>query len=134
MPTANDWNVLIVDDEPHNIGVIEIVLRFHGAQVRSCTSGQECLDILKTMMPDFVLLDIQMPELSGYDVVKTIRSDPQAKDLTVIALTALAMPDDLSRGIAAGFDGYITKPIDVASITLQIGLLLEEKKRVPERP
>jgi len=119
-------DILIVDDEPHNIQVAKYVLDFHGADVTTCESGIACMKILETMKPDVVLLDIHMPKMTGYDVVAAIREEPQTQNLTVIALTALAMPGDYDRAMGAGFDGYITKPFDVATFVDQISMVLDQ--------
>ena len=79
------------------------------------------------MTPDLVLLDIQMPVLDGYAVVRRIRDNPRSTKLRVIALTAYAMRGDRDRALAAGFDDYVTKPIDLATLTSKIGQFLEEE-------
>jgi CheY-like chemotaxis protein len=115
MSDPSTWNVLVVDDEPDNIGVVEYILLFHNAKVRIANSGLACLESLKQERPTVVLLDIQMPLMSGWDVLKEIRNDENLRDLTVIALTAHAMAGDREKALAAGFDGYISKPISPLS-------------------
>src|SRR5262245_60066143 len=121
MAEARNWRVLIVDDEPHNINVVRFVLEFHKAHVEGCTSGPKCLELLeKSGNPDLVLLDIQMAEMDVFQFLNAIRSNPKTRDLLVIAVTALAMSYDYDRGMAAGFDGYITKPVNVETFMSQV--------------
>jgi CheY-like chemotaxis protein len=128
MAEAKNWRVLVVDDEPHNINVVRFVLEFHKAHVESCNSGRKCLELLeRSGNPDLVLLDIQMPEMDGFQVLNAIRSNPKTRDLLVIAVTALAMPYDYDRGMAAGFDGYITKPVNVETFMTQIKTVVNSK-------
>ena len=118
------WNVLIVDDELDNIGVIEYVLNYHGAHYKTADSGASCLRMLAHEQPTLVLLDIQMPQMSGWEVLKLIRADPALVNLPVIAVTAHAMVGDKQRAIDAGFDGYITKPISPLTFVEEIETIL----------
>src|SRR5258708_7471320 len=111
MKDVSSWDVVFIDDEPDNVGVIDFVFQFHDVKMRSADNGLAGIDLLRTQKPTFLLLDIQMPKLSGYDVLKIIREDAALKDLPVIAVTAHAMKNDRERALAAGFNGYITKPI-----------------------
>jgi two-component system, cell cycle response regulator DivK len=124
------WTLLIIDDEPHNVGVVQHVLQFHGARVLAAGSGTEGLDVISRHRLDFVLLDIQMPHMSGFDVLAKIRENPRSRDLLVIALTSHAMTGDYERAMTAGFNGYITKPISVQQIVQQIGLILNDNRRL----
>ena len=87
--------------------------------------GQQALDKLEQIHPDLVLLDIQMPVLDGYAVVRRLRQTPRFASLKVLALTAYAMQGDRERVLKSGFDGYLTKPIDMAALTREIGHFLE---------
>ncbi len=75
---------------------------------------------IRETLPDLVLLDIQMPEMDGYAVLREIRSDPALKRLRVVALTAFAMEGDRERAIEAGFDDYLTKPVTIAKLKAQL--------------
>jgi two-component system, cell cycle response regulator DivK len=122
-PAVNNpaqWQVLIIDDEPDNIGVAKLILEFNRAIVNSADSGSAGIDLLKKGLPTFLLLDIQMPKMSGWDVLKVIREDPGMKHLPVIALTAHAMVGDKERILAGGFDGYIAKPVSPITFIDQI--------------
>src|SRR5436190_18492089 len=111
MHDLSGWNVLIVDDEQDNIGVIELVLNYHNADVRTAESGAECLELMEKELPTLLLADIQMPQMSGLELLAIIRAREAWKHIPVIAVTAHAMMGDLERFTAAGFNGYIPKPI-----------------------
>jgi CheY-like chemotaxis protein len=124
-----EWKALIVDDEIHNSGVVEHVLKYHGAQTWKAISGAAGLEMLRSVHPTFVLLDIQMPHMSGFDVLKIIREDEALRQLPVIAITSYAMQEDRERAIAAGFDGYIVKPIHVQTLVQEISDILANINR-----
>src|SRR5215472_10017105 len=96
------WNLVIVDNEPDSIGIVEYVFKFHNARVRSATSGPACIALLNEELPDVLFLDIQMPGMTGWEVLKHIRGDSKMKDLVVIAMTANAMYGDRERILNGG--------------------------------
>ncbi len=116
-PNVSDWNVLLVDDEPDNLSVLELLLTFYDARVTSVRSGQEALQLLGEQPFTLALIDIQMPKISGWDIIKHIRAsdNPRIRAMLAIAVTAYAMAGDRERVLAAGFDGYVAKPIDVTT-------------------
>jgi two-component system, cell cycle response regulator DivK len=119
MPVDNEvagWVVLIVDDEPDNLGVARKILSFYGAEVHLAEDGQNGLEVLSQIEPSFILLDLSMPTMDGWEMLKRVRTQPETADLPVIALTAHAMPGDEDRALEAGFDGYITKPFRLSSL------------------
>jgi two-component system cell cycle response regulator DivK len=113
---VSTWSVLIVDDEPDNLEVVADTLEFYGASGRTATNGEEGLLVLESFMPDFILLDLSMPQMNGWEMRKRVKSNPQTQHLLVIALTAHAMAGDAERALEVGFDGYITKPVEIASL------------------
>jgi CheY-like chemotaxis protein len=123
----SNWTVVIVDDEPDNLGVMELVLRYHHAQVHIAGSGKECLELLETVTPTLLLVDIQMPGISGYDLLKLVRDQARWSQLPMIAVTAYAMEGDKDRVIAAGFNGYISKPIDAMKLAETLKSMLTVK-------
>ena len=127
MSDLSTWNVLIVDDEPDSIGVVEHIFVFHQARVRTATSGPACLELLKQERPTILFLDIQMPKMSGWEVLKQIRQDVSLKDTVVIALTAHAMYGDKERILDAGFDGYFSKPISPLTFVKDVSAILESR-------
>ena len=125
MIEMSQWNVLIIDDEPDNIGVVEFIFGFYKVQMKSTTSGTDGLEMLRQQLPTLLLLDVQMPGMSGWDVLGEIRKDEKLKGLVVIALTAHAMAGDKEKALEAGFDGYMTKPISPATFIDDIKAVLE---------
>jgi CheY-like chemotaxis protein len=122
-----EWDVLVVDDEPDNIGVVELVLGFHNANVRAAGSGAECLQMLEQRPCNLLLVDIQMPGMSGFELLETIRQHRHWRTIPVIAVTAHAMAGDAERITAAGFDGYIAKPINAMSFVDEIMTILTSR-------
>jgi len=110
------WSVLVVDDEPDNLELVAIFLGFKGATVKTARNGQQALETLKTFKPNLILLDLSMPQMSGWDVHTIIRANPETKDIWTVALTAHAMSTDRELVRTAGFNGYLTKPIDLPSL------------------
>lgn len=127
MSDLSSWNVLIVDDEVHNSGVLEYVLKFHDAKVRIADSGAACLKEIEREHPTLILLDLSMPKMSGWEVLKIIRADDSLKHIPVITITAQVMAGDRERALEAGFDGYIPKPISVSSIVRTIQDILRSR-------
>ncbi len=80
--------------------------------VQGATDGKEALELLKTSIPDVILLDIMMPEMDGYDTLRAIRSDPAVKDIPVIVLTAKTMQSEREKSLQAGASDFLTKPVD----------------------
>jgi two-component system, cell cycle response regulator DivK len=116
--------ILVVDDNPVSRELICEVLDFPDLQILEAADGGEALQKILEEMPDLVLLDIQMPVHSGYDVLRRIKEDPRLNRILVLAFTAFAMREDRQRALAAGFDGYVTKPINAADLRKQIESLL----------
>lgn len=125
MNDPSNWNVLIVDDEPDNIGVLKLVLDFHNATVRTAGSGQECLAKLEEELPTFLIVDIQMPEMSGFELFEIIHEKEEWPAFPVIAVTAHTMSGDAEQILEAGFTGYIAKPVDVMTLIEDLRAILE---------
>jgi PAS domain S-box-containing protein len=114
-------NVLVADDNPAGRELVCEILRGMSANVIEASDGREALEKIRDVRPDLVLLDIQMPEMDGYDVLRAIRSDTSLTGLRVVALTAFAMQGDREKALAAGFDDYVTKPVSAARLKEQLG-------------
>lgn len=108
---SHTLHVLYIDDDPQNLDTISRVLARQGYKVTTAKSGQEGLKVAEAHKPDIILLDILLPDMNGFDVCDEIRSRPQLKTTPVIALTASVMNGDRQLSLAAGFDGYLAKPI-----------------------
>ncbi len=110
------WRVLIVDDEPDNLLLISELLEFSGATVAQARTGHDLLDMIDDFHPNLILLDLAMPGMDGWEVHRRLRDRPDLNGVPIVALTALAMPDDAERVKAAGLNGYITKPFRIHNL------------------
>ncbi len=120
MHDLSNWQIMIVDDEPDNVGVVKLVMEFHNAEVQTAASGLECLKLLNYNIPTLLLIDIQMPEMSGYELLSEIRKQEKWRTIPAIAVTAHTMDGDAARILAAGFDGYIPKPVNSMTLVDEI--------------
>jgi CheY-like chemotaxis protein len=107
--------ILIVEDNPDNMKLFQAVLASRGHQVVGLSGGEGLLETFRAEAPQLVLLDIQLPGEDGFQLLAKLRGSGEAKLPRIVALTAHAMSGDKDKALAAGFDGYLTKPIDVGS-------------------
>jgi DNA-binding response OmpR family regulator len=119
--------ILIVDDMPENVELIEAYLSLEPYDVITAYSGKEALQKLKEEKLDMVLLDVMMPEITGYDVCKIIKNDPETQFIPVLMLTALSDIEDRITGIEAGADDLLTKPINMLELKTRVKSLLRVK-------
>lgn len=123
-----EWIVVIIDDHLDNILVAQTTLEFHGADIHVAKDGKAGLDLLATVHPSVILLDLSMPVMNGWEVLEHLRT--QRKDLDnvpIIALTAHAMQGDRQKVLNAGFDGYLAKPYDIQELVPYIQSVMEHK-------
>jgi CheY-like chemotaxis protein len=107
--------VLYVEDNPANLSLVEqIIARQPDIELLTATTGLSGIEIARTSLPDVVLMDINLPDISGVEALRILRSDPTTAHIPVVAVSANAMPRDIKKGIEAGFFRYVTKPIRVA--------------------
>lgn len=112
--------ILVIEDNAANLGLISYLLTAFGHTVESCRDGQSGLDAARSRPYDLVLCDIQLPKLSGYEIARALRADPAFRELPLIAVTALAMRGDREQVLAAGFKGYIEKPVEPESFVTRV--------------
>lgn len=105
--------ILIVDDNPHNLKLARVLLSGEGYDVRTAADAEEALELLDTLTPALILMDMQLPGMDGLELTRRLKLDPVRRRIQIVALTAYAMIGDRERALAAGCDGYISKPIDV---------------------
>ena len=122
----NEWKVLIVDDEPDNVKVAQKILSYNGAEVTIAVNGLEGLKALEVFRPTFILLDLSMPEMDGWEMLVQVRRNNDFARTPVIALTAHAMSGDRERALHAGFNGYIAKPFRLNSFLEDIQQCLSQ--------
>ena len=120
--------ILIVEDHPIIAELVETRLRIEGMEPIKCPSGREALDLIGAEPLDAVILDIMMPEVDGYEVLRRIRSAPGTRHLPVIFLTAKSTPADIEKGLAMGANYYITKPFSGLDLVRKVRVCLEERK------
>lgn len=119
--------ILIVEDKPNSRELLRTVLEQQGYAVLEAGDGEQAIKIIREKPLDLVLMDLQIPARNGYDVLKEIRSDPKMAGLPVVAVTANAMPEDQEKVMAAGFTGYISKPVALARLREEVNRLLNNK-------
>lgn len=113
--------ILVVDDNEANLRLINAVLKTRGYHLIEATSGETALEMLTGERPALVLMDVQMPGLSGIDVARVIRAMPTMADLPLIAITAMAMKGDREEILAAGFNDYLAKPYKMGDLLTRVG-------------
>jgi len=101
------------------------LLEFHGFEVLEAADGKEGIDSARKEMPDLILMDLQMPVLDGFAAGKILKEDPATKHIKIIAVTSFAMVGDRKRIIEAGFDDYISKPIDTRGLPVLLKKMVE---------
>jgi len=105
--------VLIVEDNELNMKLFRDLLEAHGYQTSGTGNGFEALDLVRKLRPDLILMDIQLPQVSGLDVTRWIKDDPELRAIPVVAVTAFAMKGDEERIREGGCEAYLSKPISV---------------------
>ena len=105
-------NVLIIEDNEQNIYLVTFILEKHGYQVVQARNGREGIEKAGEIACDLILLDIQLPEMDGYEVARRLKNDPKTSNIPIVAVTSYAMAGDREQVLAAGCDGYIEKPIN----------------------
>lgn len=104
--------ILVVDDDPDSLEVAETLLGFCGATVLTATNGQEGYELAVSHQPQFIISDLSMPDVNGWELLELLNRDMQTQHIPVVALTAHALVGDREKAIQAGFVNYLTKPIN----------------------
>src|SRR5206468_6345532 len=124
LPSVRGARVLLAEDNPINQQIAREILEQAGALVTVADNGRIAIEKLRTGHFDLILMDVQMPEMDGFQATAEIRGDPSFKDFPIIAMTAHAMSGDRDKCLAAGMNDYVTKPIDPAHLILSIARCL----------
>ena len=119
--------ILIVDDERHNRQLLEVMLMPEGFHLATATSGEEALAMVAHQKPDLILLDVMMPGMDGYQVTGRIKGDDATKNIPIIVITALDDRESRMRGLYAGAEDFLTKPVDRAELYMRVRNLLRLK-------
>ncbi len=112
--------VLVVEDNVKNMKLFRDVLEAAGFRTLAATTAGEAVDVAAEQGPDLVLMDIQLPDFDGVEALRRLRADERTAATRVVALTAQAMEGDRERFLAAGFDGYLSKPVDIAEFVATV--------------
>jgi CheY-like chemotaxis protein len=121
--------ILLADDNLPSRELMREILEASGHIIVEAVNGRDALDLIRRNQPELVFLDLQMPVLDGFSVIRELRSDVRFRSLPVVAVTASAMLGDRERAIAAGFDSYIAKPINLGEVRKQVELLSSNDAR-----
>jgi len=116
--------ILIVEDNELNMKLFNDLLETSGYETRQTREGLKAISIAKKFLPDLILMDIQLPEVSGLEVVKWIKDDDNLSDIPIVAITAFAMKGDQERILDGGCDAYLSKPISISTFLDTIGNLV----------
>ncbi len=108
--------ILFIDDEPDILKLLEYVVRGLNLNCHFSVSGLEALKIIERDQPDLIFCDIRLPDVDGTKILECIRSNPNTEKSQVIAITAHAMPEDHDKYLSLGFDGYMSKPLNVSKL------------------
>jgi two-component system cell cycle response regulator DivK len=111
---------LVIEDHPDNMTLICDILTFNGYTALQATTGMQGYEMAQQKQPDFIILDIQLPDIDGYHVLDKIRGNELTRKIPVVAMTSYAMPGEKTRLLNAGCDGYVEKPIDPGQVMQQI--------------
>jgi len=122
--------ILIADDKATSRELLRTVLERQGYAITEAADGEEALQKALAEAPDLILLDLQMPRRTGYEVLRELRKDPRHAELPIIALTASAMQGDREKALAAGFTGYLAKPVALVHLRAEVQRLLQANNSV----
>ncbi len=116
--------ILIADDNLQNVELLEAYLAGIECEIRTAYDGEETLKAVADDRPDLILLDVMMPKLSGFEVCRTLRANPATRDVLILMVTALNEASDFERGVQAGTDDFLTKPVNKLELLCRVKSLL----------
>jgi two-component system, cell cycle response regulator DivK len=111
-----DTPILVIDDNILNLKLVDFLLSAQGYEVHKALNASEALSVLETVNPSLILMDLQLPGVDGFELTRKLKKNPKFSHIPIIAITAYAMKGDEEKALAAGCDGYITKPIDIKTL------------------
>ncbi len=122
-------NIVIIEDTPANLELMSYLLDAFGHKVLTATDGGEGLELVRRSMPDLIVCDVLLPKVDGFEVARSLKNDPAFAHIPILAVTALAMVGDREKGLQAGFDGYLYKPIEPVSFVSEVEHFLHADHR-----
>jgi two-component system cell cycle response regulator DivK len=120
--------VLLVEDNKDNFELVRFLLEKNGYRVFEAHTGQQALDIARQELPDLILMDLSLPQMDGWTAARELKADLDTAIIPLVALTAHTLPGDRKRALESGFNGFISKPIDVQAFPGKIAQALETGK------
>ncbi len=124
------WTVLVVDDNEQNLELLLAYLEdMEDVVAIEARNGVEAMDMVARQRPDLILLDIMMPKMSGFEVCKQLKSNPETRDIPIVMVTALSETADIERATECGTDDYLTKPIERAALVNLVRAMLQTRVR-----
>ena len=121
--------ILIVEDNPQNMKVVEMTLRPHGYSLIKATDGEEALKAVSSEEPDLIIMDVQIPKIDGLEVTRKLRQMPAFSHIPIVAVTAYAMRGDKEKAIDAGCDAYLSKPVDTRELPKVVAEMLLRRRQ-----
>ena len=122
--------ILIADNNPSNVQLIKLALDGHGYDIRTASNSVKTIKILKEFQPKLILMEIELPGIDGLELTRRLKDDPKYHNITIVAVTACGMKGDKEMAMSAGFDGYISKPIDFDTFDQTVADYLNNKNGV----
>ncbi|MDD5642925.1 MAG: response regulator [Syntrophales bacterium] len=126
--------ILVIEDNPANLELLTLLLEAFGYVILAASGGAEGIEVVRREKLDLIICDVQMPGVDGYEVARRLKKDPMLHRIPLVAVTALAMVGDREKVLAAGFDGYIDKPIVPEKFVKQIQAFMERPEERLSNP
>jgi two-component system, cell cycle response regulator DivK len=118
-------SILVVDDNPSNLKLFKFLLALPGYVVSTAGNAEQALAVLGQLVPDLIIMDLQLPDVDGLTLTRQLKADPRMRDVPIVAVTASAMKGDEERARAAGVDGYMSKPVEKRAFRAMVASYLE---------
>jgi CheY-like chemotaxis protein len=122
---VNSRSILVVDDNSSNLKLFTFLLTTPGHVVTTAGNAKEALDVLGRITPDLIIMDLQLPDVDGLTLTRQLKADPKMKDIPIVAVTASAMKGDEEKALAAGVDGYMSKPVEKRAFRAMVARYLQ---------
>jgi two-component system cell cycle response regulator len=123
--------ILVIEDNPTNLELMSYLLKAFGHEVLTAADGEEGLEVVRRYLPELIICDVQLPKLDGFGVAAQLKSHRTLRSIPLLAVTALAMVGDRDKLLAAGFDGYLSKPIDPEAFVPDVEVYLPSTQPIP---
>jgi len=120
--------ILIADDNPQGVELVEAYLSGGGYDIQTATDGEDTLRKVREFKPEVLLLDVMMPKISGFEVCKRLKANPETADIMVLMVTALDQPSDIDRAVDAKTDDFLTKPINKTELLIRVKAALKSRE------